>query len=72
MSTDNLIRLEHSSAASARISELRERHDLIMRDQSDAVARREARRVVRHCLSRFLLGLALGAGAGLLVMEVVL
>ena len=70
MSTDNLIRVEHSSAASARIEALRERHDLIMRDQSDAVARREAQRVVRHCLSRFVLGLVGGAAVGYVVMGV--
>ena len=71
MSTDNLILLEHSGAASERINELRAR-GLFMRDQTDAVARREARRVVRHCLGRFVLGLASGAAVGLLVMGVFL
>ena len=67
MNNDNLIRLEHSSAASARINELIER-DLIMRDQAAAVAEREARRVVRYCLSRFVLGLVGGAAVGYVVM----
>ena len=69
MNTDNLIRLEYSDAASARINEMIER-DLIMRDQADAVARREAQRVVRHCLSRFVLGLVGGAVVGYVVMGV--
>ena len=72
MSTDNLIRLEHSSAASARINELVERHELIMRDQAAAVAEREAQRVVRYCLSRFVLGLVGGAVVGYVVMGVIL
>ena len=71
MNNDNLIRLEHSSAASARINELMER-DLIMRDQADAVARREAQRVVRHCLGRFVLGLVGGSVVGYVVAGVFL
>ena len=68
MNADNLILLEHSSAASARINDLI-KQDLIMRDQADAVARREARRVVHHCLSRFVLGLVGGAAVGYVVIK---